>query len=84
MTERTGRGPRVVREREFHRWLARTLPAGRSGLLPLGDDAAALRPPTGRVAVVSVDTLVEGTHFLAASPPEKVGAAAAGVSLSDL
>jgi thiamine-monophosphate kinase len=84
MTGPTRRRPHVVREREFHRWLARTLPAGRSGLLPLGDDAAALRPPAGRVAVISSDTLVEGTHFLGASPPEKVGAAAAGVSLSDI
>jgi thiamine-monophosphate kinase len=84
MTARTRRRPRAVREREFHRWLARTLPAGRTGLLPLGDDAAALRPPRGRVAVISSDTLVEGTHFISASPPDKVGAAAAGVSLSDI
>lgn len=84
MTARTRRGPHAVREREFHRWLARTLPAGRTGLLPLGDDAAALRPPRGRVAVISSDTLVEGTHFLSNSPPGRVGAAAAGVSLSDI
>jgi thiamine-monophosphate kinase len=73
-----------VREREFHERLARTLPAGRRGLLPLGDDATALRPPRGRVAVVSTDTLVEGSHFLPSSPPERVGAAATGVSLSDV
>jgi len=71
-------------ERRFHRWLARTLPAGASGLLPIGDDAAALRPPRGMAAVVSIDSLVEGFHFLPGSPPERVGAAAAGVSLSDL
>lgn len=84
MRGRTRRGPRVVREREFHERLARSLPAGRSGLLPLGDDATALRPPPGRVAVISTDTLVEGTHFLASSPPERIGAAATGVSLSDV
>jgi thiamine-monophosphate kinase len=84
MTKRTRRGPPVVRERAFHAHLARTLPAGRSGLLPLGDDATALRPPPGRVAVISTDTLVEGTHFLRSSPPERVGAAATGVSLSDV
>ena len=84
MTVRTRREPRSVQEREFHRWLIRTLPAGRSGLLPLGDDAAALRVPPGRVAVLSTDSLVEDTHFLASSPPERVGAAAAGVSLSDI
>ncbi len=82
MTRRAREAP--VRERAFHERLARTLPAGRSGLLPLGDDATALRPPPGRVAVVSTDTLVEGTHFLPTSPPERVGAAATGVSLSDV
>lgn len=78
----SGGGP--IDEREFHAWLAEHLPAGRSGLLPLGDDAAALPPPRGRVVVLTTDALVEGTHFLAASPPERIGAAAAAVNLSDL
>ncbi|MGI0071910.1 MAG: thiamine-phosphate kinase [Thermoplasmata archaeon] len=84
MTTRAASGPRVLREREFHRWLGRALPAGGSGLLPIGDDAAALRPLPGRVAIVTTDSLVEGTHFLPDSPPEQVGAAAVAVSLSDL
>ncbi len=73
-----------IDEREFHAWLARTFPSGHGGLLPLGDDAAALRPPPGRVAVLTTDALVEGTHFLRRSPPARVGAAAAAVNLSDL
>ncbi len=84
MTGRARGPPAPVREREFHERLARTLPAGRTGLLPIGDDATALRPPPGRVAVVSTDTLVEGTHFLPNSPAERVGAAATAVSLSDV
>jgi thiamine-monophosphate kinase len=79
----TRRGP-PIREREFHAWLARNLPAGRRGLLPLGDDAAALRPPAGSVAVLTTDSLVEGTHFLPGSPPGCIGSAAVGVSFSDL
>jgi len=75
---------RAINERRFHAWLAHELPSGHSGLLPLGDDAAAVRPPRGKVAVLSIDTLVEGTHFLRGSPPTRVGAAAAAVSLSDL
>jgi thiamine-monophosphate kinase len=71
-------------EREFHSWLARHLTGPKRGLLPVGDDAAALRPPRGRVAVLSTDSLVEGTHFLPESPPALVGAAAANVSLSDV
>ncbi|HLM92153.1 MAG TPA: thiamine-phosphate kinase [Thermoplasmata archaeon] len=77
------RGSAPIREREFHAWLAAHLEAGTGGLLPLGDDAAALTPPEGRVAVLTTDSLVEGTHFLRDSPPERVGAAAAAVSLSD-
>ncbi|HTT74137.1 MAG TPA: thiamine-phosphate kinase [Thermoplasmata archaeon] len=75
---------RPIAERAFHAWLARTLPAGRTGTLPLGDDAAALTPPPGRVAVLTTDALIEGTHFLAASAPADLGAASVGVSLSDL
>ena len=71
----TRKGP-PIREREFHAWLARHLPAGRRGLLPLGDDAAALRPPAGSVAVLTTDSLVEGTHFLPGSPPGRLGSAA--------
>jgi len=80
------RSPRTtpIDERRFHTWLARELPAGHGGLLPLGDDAAAIRPPAGTVAVLSIDSLVEGTHFRAASPPYRIGTAAAAVSLSDL
>ncbi len=73
-----------IREREFHEWLARHLPSGRAGLLPIGDDAAALPTPHGRVAVLTTDSMVEGTHFLRGSPPGRVGAASVSVSLSDL
>ena len=81
--ERAHRSP-PIQERAFHRWLESHLAAGRSGLLPLGDDAAAIRPPRGQVAVLTTDALVEGTHFRAESDPGQVGAAAVGVSLSDL
>jgi thiamine-monophosphate kinase len=78
------RHPTAISEREFHAWLAGHLPAGHEGLLPIGDDAAALRVPKHRVAVLTTDALVEGTHFLPRSPPGRVGAAAAAVNLSDL
>jgi thiamine-monophosphate kinase len=84
MTGRRSSRTQPIDERRFHDWLARELPAGRTGLLPLGDDAAAIRPPPGKVAILSIDSLVEGTHFLPRSRPQQVGAAAAGVSLSDL
>ena len=84
MTRRSVSHSKAIDERRFHGWLARELPAGREGLLPLGDDAAAIRLPPGKVAVLSIDSLVEGTHFRSKSPPLRIGAAAAGVSLSDL
>ena len=87
MTPRRARsrtGSRALEERAFHRWLAGALPWGSERLLPLGDDAAALRAPPGSAAVVSTDALVEGTHFLRESPPRKIGHAAAAVSLSDV
>lgn len=76
--------PAVMDEREFHAWLARTLPSGAQGALPLGDDAAAVPLPAGSVAVVSTDSLVEGTHFRPNSPPRLIGRAATAVSLSDI
>ncbi|HXY47790.1 MAG TPA: thiamine-phosphate kinase [Thermoplasmata archaeon] len=81
-----GRGGSLapIQERDFHAWLARHLGAGSSGLLPLGDDAAALPAARGRVAVLTTDSLVEGTHFLPDSRAGRVGAAAVAVSLSDL
>jgi thiamine-monophosphate kinase len=83
MTRRRTDPSSPIDERAFHRWIATHLPAGRTGALPIGDDAAALRPPAGSVAVLTTDALVEGTHFVADSPPRAIGAAAAGVSLSD-
>jgi thiamine-monophosphate kinase len=83
---RRARRPSVApfSEREFHRWLARGARATAAIALPLGDDAAAVRLRQGSVALLTTDALVEGTHFLAASPPELVGRAAAAVSLSDV
>jgi thiamine-monophosphate kinase len=83
----TTRGrPRAARidERGFHRWLQRHLPAGRRGLLPLGDDAAAVPLSGRRALLLSSDALIEGTHFLPGTPPRALGEAAANVNLSDI
>ena len=81
---RRRRASSAMDERAFHAWLARTLPGGARGALPLGDDAAAVPLSAGSVAVVSTDSLVEGTHFRPHAPPRLVGRAASAVSLSDL
>ena len=56
----------------------------RDVLLGVGDDAALLEVPPGRALVAATDTLVEGRHFLAGTPPESIGHQALAVNLSDL
>lgn len=53
-------------------------------LLGIGDDCALLKPPAGKLLAVSMDTLVEGRHFLAEVNPESLGHKALAVNLSDL
>ncbi|MBO9575636.1 MAG: thiamine-phosphate kinase [Sphingobium sp.] len=49
----------------------------------LADDVA-LIPTSGEQLVLTVDTLVEGVHYRADDPPERVGWKLAAVNLSDL
>lgn len=53
-------------------------------LLGVGDDCALVRPEPGSDLAVTVDTLVEGVHFLAGANSESLGHKALAVSLSDL
>ncbi len=52
--------------------------------LGIGDDCAILRVPRGQDLAVSIDTLVEGVHFLPGTDPESLGHKALAVNLSDL
>lgn len=62
-----------------------TRPARRADvLLGVGDDAALLAPPAGQALAAATDTLVEGRHFLAGTPPADIGHQALAVNLSDL
>ncbi len=74
----------AISEERLHRWARRSLYAGRTGLLPLGDDTAAVALPGDAVALLTTDALTEGTHFLDRSPARAIGKAAAAASLSDL
>ncbi|MCC5887650.1 MAG: thiamine-phosphate kinase [Gammaproteobacteria bacterium] len=49
-----------------------------------GDDAAVLAPPPDSEWVLSTDTLVEGRHFFAGTPPDLLAYRALAVNLSDL
>lgn len=79
---RRSEGP--LDERAFHRWVAQSLRGPGIGLLPVGDDTAAIPLDRDRVALFTSDALVEGVHFTDRSPAAAVGLAAAAVSLSDL
>ena len=50
----------------------------------IGDDGAVLRPESGRELVTVIDTLVEGTHFPASTPPADIGYRVVAVNLSDI
>ena len=53
-------------------------------VLGIGDDAAIVGMPYGHELVMSLDTLVEGTHFLPGTAPLDLGWKALAVNLSDL
>lgn len=50
----------------------------------IGDDCAQLRVPPGRDLVLSIDTLVEGTHFLPDTDPADIASRLMGAAVSDL
>ncbi|MGE3334004.1 MAG: thiamine-phosphate kinase [Rhodospirillaceae bacterium] len=54
------------------------------GAFNLKDDAAAFDVGAGNEAVVTVDTVIEGVHFLPDDPPDLVARKALRVNLSDL
>ena len=53
-------------------------------VLGIGDDAAALQVPAGRLLVVATDTLNAGVHFPEDTAPADIGWKALAVNLSDL
>ncbi len=52
--------------------------------LAIGDDGALMTLPVGHQLVVSTDTMVLGTHFLASARPEWVGHKALSSNISDI
>lgn len=56
-----------------------------AGAIGMGDDAAVLPVPRGRQILASQDMLVEGVHFRRDwMPPERIGAKAVAVNVSDM
>ncbi|MBA4503368.1 thiamine-phosphate kinase [Marinobacterium sp. 3-1745] len=57
---------------------------GQGVVTGIGDDCAVLQVPSGQQLVVSIDTLVEGTHFLPGTAPRHVACRLLGAAVSDL
>ncbi len=55
-----------------------------STILGIGDDAAVVEVPAGQQLVVSMDTLIEGTHFPQNTSPVDIAYKSLAVNLSDL
>lgn len=59
-------------------------PATDSVPLGIGDDCALLQVPPGQQLAVSIDSLVEGTHFLPGTDPGHLAERLLGAAVSDL
>lgn len=58
--------------------------AGAGVINGIGDDCAVLEVPAGQQLVVSIDTLVEGVHFLPDTAPAQLAERLVGAAVSDL
>ncbi|MBJ6727883.1 thiamine-phosphate kinase [Geomesophilobacter sediminis] len=67
------------------RRIAEKIPAHRSVVLGIGDDAAGILPSAGCITLITSDMLLEGVHFdLSFSDPISLGRKSLAVNLSDL
>jgi thiamine-monophosphate kinase len=74
-----------MNEFELIRRLTRSLPSNSSVVVGAGDDCAVLEAGApDRLLLFKTDAVVEGVHFTAAAPPEKIGHKALGRCLSDI
>jgi thiamine-monophosphate kinase len=64
--------------------LVPNLPRNKSVVVAAGDDCAVLDLGAGEYILFKTDAIVEGTHFTADTPPEKVGRKALARCLSDI
>jgi len=75
-----------ITERELLAMIERIFPQRADGLeLGIGDDCAAIRPSPGHETLITVDTLIEGTHFSRKyTTPRDLARKSMAVSLSDI
>ncbi|MDB5390907.1 MAG: thiL [Planctomycetaceae bacterium] len=75
----------TMSEFELIDWIRQRIPAHKQVPLGIGDDAALLKFRRNGEALVTVDMLMEGTHFtLNTATPFQIGWKSLGVNLSDI
>lgn len=65
-------------------YFAACTPARKDISLGIGDDCAIIQPQHNKRIAATMDTLVEGVHFLSGTDPEKLGYKSLAVNMSDL
>src|SRR5882762_703321 len=73
-----------MNEIEFIAHLVPTLPRNSSVIVTAGDDCAVLDLGAPEYVLFKTDAVVEGVHFTAETPPEKIGRKALARCLSDI
>lgn len=77
--------PPKAGELELIRWIRHQKQMPREVIVGPGDDAAGLLLPPNELCVVTVDSVVDGIHFVSAEiEPEQIGRKAAARALSDI
>jgi thiamine-monophosphate kinase len=71
-------------ERELIDYIRSLAGGEQQTLIGIGDDCAAVRLPAGAVAVVTVDSVIEGVHCEPGTPPALIGRKAISRALSDI
>jgi thiamine-monophosphate kinase len=75
-----------VGELSLVQWIRKEVPRKNKNLIiGIGDDAAAFRPPPGRVLLFTADTMAEGVHFrLDWTTPYQLGWKIVSINVSDI
>jgi thiamine-monophosphate kinase len=71
-------------ERDLIDYIRSLAAGGPDAVIDIGDDCAAVRVPAGAVAVVTIDSVIEGVHCERGTAPDLIGRKAVSRALSDI
>lgn len=73
-----------MKEFEHIEWVHQQVKPARQVDVGIGDDAAIIHTASGDRLAIAVDTILEGVHFDAKTPPKLIGRKSLAVNLSDI